>query len=199
MDDRSDVAGRGQGERQGERPFTEPSYPSGGPRQVSSVQAVRGPVFRTREERQRRMFYIAQGLVLAFGVFLILTGGAASLSGERFDELGVSGKFVSPTQAHHYAVSAHNMLLGLLFIICSIGLYVPVFWARKATFASCILYVLDTLWLTIWEYVARVDAYLFEAVADVIFWSVVPVIIVTLLLVSAAGNRKPSEPAEAAT
>ncbi len=192
MDDPSDVAGRGQGRAHGERPFAETSYPSSGARPVTSVEAARGPLYRTREERHKRMFYTAQGLVLAFGVFLILMGGIGSLSREKLEDLDETGKFISPTIAHHYATSAHNLLLGLLFIVCSIGLYVPVFWARMLTFLSCILYVADTGALTIWEYVARTDAVIFEAFADIVFWAVVPVIIVVLLLVSAAGGERPA-------
>ena len=164
----------------------------------SEVAGRRGPVYATREERQRRMFYIAQGLVLTFGVFLIIMGGAGSLTKfENTTEMAAVGKFTSPTEAHHYAVAFHNMLLGLLFVICSIGLYVPVWWARELTFASCIIYVADTIALTVWEYVVRIDAYLTEAFADVIFWSVVPVIIVVLLLVSTGGAKGPTEQGKA--
>ncbi len=156
---------------------------------------------KSREERNRKLFQTAQVLVLCFGVFLVLMGGIGSLSEERLEELHYKGKFISPTINHHYATAAHNLLLGQLFIVCSIGLYVPVFWARKATFVACIVYVANTVALTVWEHVVRMgrgQAFVFESFADIIFWSVVPVIIVALLLVSAAGEKKPSEATEEA-
>ena len=157
------------------------------------VPVPRGPVYATREDRQKRMFYIAQGLVLVFGVFLILMGGMGSLSQERLSELDETGKFVSPTVNHHYGTAAHNLLVGLLFVVCSIGLYVPVSWGRKVTFIACMVYVADTVALTIWEYVVRTgggQAYIFESFADIIFWSVIPVIIIVLLLVAQGGGPK---------
>jgi len=144
----------------------------------------------SREERKRKTFLAAQQLVLAFGIFLIIMGGVGSLSGwEKSKEIVAAVKFISHTEAHHYAVAFHNLLLGLLFIICSIGLYVPVFWARTLTFISCFLYLTNTVILTVWEYVVRVDAFLSEAFADIIFWWIVPIIILVLLLV-AAPDRK---------
>ncbi len=152
----------------------------------------------SREERNRKLFQTAQVLVLCFGVFLILMGGIASSSEKDLAQLLGSERFASPTLTHHYAVSTHNILVGLLFIICSIGLYVPLGWARRLTLFTCIWYLVDTVVLTVWEYEARVSVNLFQAFGDVVFWLVLPIIVVVLLLVTGSGTERPRKEAPTA-
>lgn len=141
-----------------------------------------------RAERRRKVLTVVEKLVLAFGVFLVITGGVMSLSWGWFEQMAERSKFLSPTPAHHYAVAAHNMLTGLLFLIASVGLYLGALWGRKLTLFTCFLYLFDTIVLTTWEYDVRMRWVVFEAFADAVFWLVVPIMIIVLLLVTAEGR-----------
>jgi len=50
-------------------------------------------------------------------------------------------------------------------------------WGRELTVVSRALYAFHTIALTTWEYGVRVKWVVFEAVADAVFWLVVPVVI----------------------
>lgn len=161
-------------------------------RTVSGKSGGSGLSESARAERRRKVLAVVEKLVLAFGVFLVITGGVASLSWGWFEQWAEHSKFLSPTPAHHYAVAAHNMLTGLLFLIASIGLYLGSLWGRRLTLFTCFLYAFDTIVLTTWEYDIRVKWVGFEAFADAVFWLVVPIVIMVLLLVSAERQQGPA-------
>lgn len=83
-----------------------------------------------------------------------------------------------------------NLVSGVLFAITAIGIYAMAPWGIKLNIISCVVYVTGTL---IVEMIELDKGQVMESLADVTFWSALPIIQLTLMLV-ATGRKTPPPP-----
>ena len=96
---------------------------------------------------------------------------------------------VIPTNdSQYYATSMLNIVSGILYAITAIGLYARTDWGKKLNVISCAVYVLGTLAVEMFEIVG--EGGLVESCADVTFWSALPIIQLTLMLVATSQKAK---------
>ena len=133
-------------------------------------------------QKKKTMFRLSFWILVLWTIFIVVWGGAWSLK----EAPGIFGA-LDTSEAHLYATAAFNLGVGVMFAIAAIGIFVPYMWAVKLNFVAVTVYVLGTIVL---EMIESDKGRLAESIADVTFWSFVPIIQITLLLT--ALSKKPA-------
>ncbi|MEW6359742.1 MAG: hypothetical protein AB1696_25615 [Planctomycetota bacterium] len=133
------------------------------------------------EQRLNKMREVARKMTLIFAVVLLLTGGFLSIKAEWARSIDVDSVIIPTDDTQYYATSMLNLVAGILYAITAIGLYAMTDWAVKLNVISGAVYVLGTL---IVEMIEIDKGNVMESLADVTFWSALPIIQLTLLLVA---------------
>ena len=139
----------------------------------------------------QKMGEIAQVMVVIFAVVCLSSGGLLSIKAEWAREIDRDSLIIPGTDAQYYATAILNLVTGILYAITAIGLYAMTAWGKKLNIISVTVSVVGTLIVEMLE-VDRGNA--LESVADVLFWSALPIIQLTLMLVATSGKTPPPLP-----
>ena len=141
-------------------------------------------------QRIEKMRHAAQTMTLVFAIVLLATGGALSVKAEWARGYDKDAIVIPADETQYYATSMLNLVSGILYAVTAIGLYALTPWGKKLNIISCAVYVVGTLLVEIIE-LDKGNA--MESLADVTFWSALPIIQLTLMLV-ASSQPESAEP-----
>lgn len=141
------------------------------------------PVLST-EQKMEKMSRTAQKMAVMFAFVLLTTGGILSVKSQWVRGFDPTNTIVPASDTQYYATAVNNLFCGILYTITAIGFYAVRPWALRLNILSCVCYAVGTLVVEIIE----IDkGNVTESFADVIFWSTLPIIQLTLTLI--AGGR----------
>ena len=132
-------------------------------------------------------------MLIIMAAAMMVTGALGSIKWENsLTEL----LYNKPEQ--RFATAAVNVSTGLIFLIASIGNYLPASWGLKMNVIGCVWYLIGIFLLELAEFETIIWT---ESLADIIFWGAFPIVQITCVLVGTSrnpaiiGHHKTPEPA----